>query len=49
MMEKNLETTITENQMERKMENDLEIRECVGLYRGYIGIIEKIMETTILF
>ena len=28
-----MENTITENQMERKMENELEIRECVGLYR----------------
>ena len=37
--------------MEKKMENEVETREYVGvilrLYGGYIGIMEKKMETTI--
>ena len=35
MMENKIETTIMENQMEKKMENDMETREHLGLYRGY--------------
>ena len=36
-----------ENQMEQKMENELETREYMGLYRGYVRIMEMNMEATI--
>ena len=42
-----METTILENQMEKKMENEMETREYIGLYWGYIGKMEKKIETTI--
>ena len=35
--------------MEKKMENEMETREYIGLYRSYIGIMEKNMETTIVY
>ena len=38
IMEKKMETTIMENQMEKKLENDMETRIIMGiilLYRGY--------------
>ena len=38
--------TIMENQMEKKMENELE---ATVVYWGYIGIMEKKMETTIVY
>ena len=41
-----METTIMENQMEKKMENEMETRIIIGLYWGYIGIMENKMETT---
>ena len=43
-----------ENQIEKNMENEMEtgivgsIGVIVGLYWGYIGIMEKKMETTVL-
>ena len=47
-----METTIMENQMEKKMENEMETGIIMvyiqGLYRGNIGIMEKKMETTII-
>ena len=52
IMEKNMETTIMENQMEKKIENEMETGIIMGykqgLYRGYIGIMENNMETTIV-
>ena len=43
-----METTIMENQMEKKMENEMETGIILGVvYWGYIGIMEKKMETTI--
>ena len=51
IMEKNMEGAIMENQMEKKMENEMEtgiiIGYIQGLYRSYIGIMEKKMEATI--
>ena len=44
-----METTIMENQMEKKMENEMETREYIGLYSSYIGIMENKMETTIVY
>ena len=44
-----METTIMENQMEKNMGNDMETREYIGLYRSYIGMMEKKMETTIVY
>ena len=41
-----METTIMENQMEKKMENEMEY---IGVYWGYMGIMEKKMETTIIY
>ena len=50
---------IMENQMEKQMENEMEAgiidlkRDCIGLYRpmglyrGYIGIMEKKVEATV--
>ena len=35
--------------MEKKMENEMETREYMGLYWGYIGIMEKKMEATIVY
>ena len=32
-----MEITITENQMEKNLENEPETREYMGLYRSYIG------------
>ena len=43
-----METTIMENQMEKKMENEMETGIILGLYWGYVGIMEKKMETTIM-
>ena len=40
-----METTIMENQMEKKMENEMETGIILGLYMGYIGTMEKKMET----
>ena len=42
-----METTIMENQMEKKMENEMETREYIGIM-GNIGIMEKKMETKVL-
>ena len=45
-MENQMETTIMENQMEKKMENEMETGMVIlGLY---FGIMEKKMETTIV-
>ena len=52
-MEKNvvneMETTIMENQMEKNMDNEMETGIILGLYWGYMGIMEKKMETTIVY
>ena len=42
-MEKKMETTIMENQMEKNMANDLETGVIHGLYRFYMGTMEKTM------
>ena len=44
-MENQMETTTMENQMEKKMENEMETGMVI---LGYIGIMEKKMETTIV-
>ena len=36
-MEKKMETTIMENQMEKKMENEMETREYIGVILGLYG------------
>ena len=43
-----METTIMENQMDKKMENETETRKCVGvIIVGYIEIMGKKMEATV--
>ena len=38
IMEKKMETTVMENQMEKNMENEMKyIGVILGLYRGYFG------------
>ena len=49
IMENKKETTIMENQMEKKMENEMETGIILGLYSGYMGIMENKMETTIVY
>ena len=50
VMEKKMETTIMENQMEKKMENEMETREYMRIIIfGYIGIMAKKMETSIVY
>ena len=37
-----------ENQIDKYMENEMDTGIILGLYKGYIGIMEKKMETTIM-
>ena len=47
IMENKMEATIMENQMEKKMEHEMETREDIGIM-GNIGITEYKMEATIV-
>ena len=50
IMENQMETTIMENQMKKKMENEMETGIILGVvYWGNIGIMENQMETTIVY